>query len=63
MTISELQPISFTINSACAVSGLSRTKIYRLLSERRLRAVKVDGRTLIIAESLHALLKGKEQGQ
>lgn len=63
MTNSDLQPISFTINSACAVSGLSRTKIYRLISDRRLRAVKVDGRTLILAESLHALLKDKEQGQ
>ena len=62
MPISELKPISFTINSACAVSGLSRTKIYRLLSDQRLRAVKVDGRTLILAESLPALLKGKEQG-
>lgn len=49
-------PISFSIKGACAATGLSRTKIYALIADGRLRAVKIDGRTLIPADSLRALI-------
>jgi excisionase family DNA binding protein len=51
--------LAYSIKEACQVSSLGRTTIYNHIAENRLRAVRVGGRTLIPAESLHALVNGK----
>lgn len=49
----------YTIREACRVSTLGRATIYNYISAGRLRVVRVGGRTLILAESLHALISGE----
>jgi excisionase family DNA binding protein len=51
------EKFAFRINEAVAVSGLSRSTLYKLLSAEKLRAVKVGGRRLILREDLLALLQ------
>ncbi|MDJ0391360.1 helix-turn-helix domain-containing protein [Roseomonas sp. E05] len=53
---SRREPITYTVNDAAAVSGLSRATLYRLAADGRLRLVKVGSRTLVDATSLRALL-------
>jgi len=43
------EPLAYSINEACRVSSLGRTRIYRLISEGRLEAKKVGKRTRIPA--------------
>jgi len=50
------EKLALRIKEAVAVSGLSRSTIYKLVSEKKLRAVKVGGRRLILREDLQALL-------
>jgi excisionase family DNA binding protein len=52
-------PLSYTLDDAAAVSGLSRSTLYRHGAAGRLRLVKVGGRTLVCAASLRALLKAE----
>ncbi len=49
-------PLSYTLNDAVAVSGLSRATLYRHGKAGRLRLVKVGGRTLVDAASLRVLV-------
>ena len=55
----DLPKIAYSIKEACRASSLGRTTIYNHISAGRLRAVRVGGRTIIPAESLHALIAGK----
>lgn len=48
--------LAFSIREACEASSLGRTTIYKHIATGRLRAVRVGGRTVIPAESLHALV-------
>jgi excisionase family DNA binding protein len=52
--------IAYSIKEACRASSLGRTTLYAHISANRLRAIRIGGRTVIPAESLHALLAGKE---
>ena len=56
----EPTPVSYTIKGACRASGLGRSTLYTLMAEGRLTKVKVNGRTLITAASLIALINGGE---
>lgn len=47
-----MEIIAHPIPDAAKISGQSRTRIYNLLSEGKLRAVKSGKRTLILAASL-----------
>lgn len=51
--------IAFSIREACQASSLGRTTIYAHIAAGRLRAVRIGGRTVIPAESLHALIAGE----
>jgi excisionase family DNA binding protein len=53
------EKIAYSIREACQASSLGRTTIYNHIAEKRLKAVRVGGRTLIPAESLHALINGE----
>lgn len=46
----------YTIREACRVSTLGRATIYNHINAGRLHVVRVGGRTLIPAESLHKLI-------
>jgi hypothetical protein len=48
--------ISCTIPEACAATGLGRTKIYEEISAGRVQISKVGTRTLIVVDSLVALI-------
>ena len=51
--------LAYSIREACAASSLGKSSIWAMISAGKLRAVRVGGRTLIPAESLHALLGGE----
>jgi len=49
-----------TMKQAMQASGLGHSKIYELINEKRLASTKVDGRRLIVVESLLKLLAPPE---
>lgn len=60
MSISSTSPkLGYSIKEACRASSLGRTTVYAHIAAGRLRAVRIGGRTVIPAESLHALLAGE----
>jgi hypothetical protein len=48
--------LAYRINDAVKLSGLSRSSIYKLIGEGKLRSVLVAGRRLIPADALRSLL-------
>lgn len=54
---SDLQPLTYSVNDAAAVSSLGRTRLYELIKDGTLEIVKVGSRPLIKATSLHRLLE------
>jgi excisionase family DNA binding protein len=52
-------PLAYGIEDAVKASGLSRSTLYDLIGEGKLRSVKVAGRRLIPAEALRQLLQGE----
>lgn len=48
--------IAYSIKEACETSSLSRTTLYKHIRNKRLRVVRVGGRTVIPADSLYALV-------
>jgi len=51
--------LAYSVKEAVIASSLGRTKIYELISSGELKATRVGGRTLILAESLRALISGE----
>ena len=49
-------PILYTINDATTASGLARSRLYALMGEGLISAVKAGRRTLIKADSLNAYI-------
>jgi hypothetical protein len=47
-----LTPLLVPVKQACAVIGRSQSALYELIGGGKIRAVKSDGRTLIVVESL-----------
>lgn len=50
-------PIAYRMDDAARVSGLSRSKLYEMIGDGTLTAVKVGGRRLIRASDLAALFE------
>jgi excisionase family DNA binding protein len=50
------EPLAYSINEACRVSSLGRTRLYELIAEGQLEARRIGKRTLIPAESLRRLI-------
>ena len=50
-----LQKVAYSMEEAAWSLGVSRTKLYRLVSEGRLPCVKIDGNTLLRVQDLQAL--------
>ena len=51
--------LAYSIREACDASSLGKTTLYSHIANGRLRAVRIGGRTVIPAESLHALINGE----
>ena len=51
--------ITYTIPDAQRISGIGRTKLFELIKGGKLRVNRVTGRTLIVGDSLRALLNGE----
>jgi hypothetical protein len=58
-TTTNFEPLAYSINEACRVSSLGRTRIYQLIGEKRLQVRKIGKRTIIPAASLRALIDGQ----
>jgi hypothetical protein len=54
----ELPPILVSIPHAAAMIGRGVNAIYDLIGGGKIRAVKSDGRTLVVVESLHQYADG-----
>jgi excisionase family DNA binding protein len=50
-----LKPITVTVPTALAVTGLGRTKFYELVKEGRIRTIAIGRRTLVIFADLEKL--------
>jgi excisionase family DNA binding protein len=53
------QRLSCTIDEACEVTGLGRTKLYELIGDGRLVTTTVGRRRLVLVRSLLSLLEGR----
>ena len=49
-------PLAYSIQDACRVSSIGRTRLYALIKEKKIEARKVGKRTLIPAASLQRLI-------
>ena len=50
------QRLTCTIDDACEVTGLGRTKLYELIAARRIATTTIGRRRLVVVRSLLALL-------
>jgi excisionase family DNA binding protein len=48
--------LAYSIAEACAVAGIRRTTLYKEIRSGDLRAVKIGGRTVILADDLRRWL-------
>ena len=49
--------LAVTIDDACEITGLGRTKIYELIRDQKLKAVAIGRRRLVLMESIETLLR------
>ena len=54
-----LPKLAYSIKEACQASSLGKTTIYARIAAGHLKVVRIGGRTVIPAESLHALINGE----
>jgi excisionase family DNA binding protein len=54
-----VQRVTCTINEACEVTGLGRTKLYELIGDGHLATATVGRRRLVVVRSLLSLLEPK----
>ncbi|MDT8333361.1 helix-turn-helix domain-containing protein [Roseomonas gilardii] len=52
----EYEPYSVTVKQAREMTGLGNTTVYALIRDGRLKSVKLGKRTLILTDSIKALL-------
>jgi hypothetical protein len=51
-TVIEMTPILVPVKQACTIIGRGQSALYELIGAGKIRAVKSDGRTLIVVDSL-----------
>ncbi|MDA1155499.1 MAG: helix-turn-helix domain-containing protein [Proteobacteria bacterium] len=61
MALNQHSPkLAYSIREAMHASSLGKTKMYELINQGKLQAVRIGGRTVIPAESLQALISGDD---
>ena len=53
----KIQPFAYRINDFAKAVGIGRTTTYRLISEGKIRPIKIAGRVLIPADEITRLLR------
>jgi excisionase family DNA binding protein len=53
---STVEKLAYTVPEFCAATGIGRTSTYKLIDERRLKAIKAAGRRLILKSDAQAFL-------
>jgi hypothetical protein len=56
-TVVEMTPLLVPVKQACTIIGRGQSALYELIGSGKIRAVKSDGRTLIVVESLYEYAK------
>ena len=56
-TVPFVHKLTFTINEACEMTGLGRTKLYELIGDGHLATTTVGRRRLVVVRSLLSLLE------
>jgi hypothetical protein len=51
-TVVEMTPLLVPVKQACTIIGRGQSALYELIGAQKIRAVKSDGRTLVVVESL-----------
>jgi excisionase family DNA binding protein len=52
-----LEPLTVTVQEARRLTGLGNTTIYKLIGQGKLRTTKIGARTLVIYQSIKALIE------
>ncbi len=55
--LNHMEKMAYRIPEAVQVTGIGRSKLYELIQQGSLKAIKVGGRTLITRAELEALLQ------
>jgi excisionase family DNA binding protein len=59
MALNQNSPkLAYSIREAMHASSLGKTKMYELINQGKLQAIRIGGRTVIPADSLQALVSG-----
>lgn len=59
----DLKPITVTVPTALAITGLGRTKFYELVKAGRIRTVSIGRRTLVIFSDLEKMAEAGMGGR
>lgn len=59
----QVAPITVRIPDACRMIGIGRSKMYELIQEGRIETVKLGTSTLVMVDSITALIAGIRQDQ
>lgn len=51
-----MEPVTLTIPDACKAIGLSRSSVYELIGEGKLKKVTIAGRSLVTVASIKSLV-------
>lgn len=59
MSLSECPAkLGFSVKEAAVATSISRSTLYALMAEGRIKSVSIGGRKVIPATALHALIEG-----
>jgi excisionase family DNA binding protein len=55
----DIEPLAHTIKNTCRLLSISRSTLYLMASQGKLRLIKVSGRTLVPAAEIARLIGGE----
>lgn len=55
-----MEPLALSVEGACAAIGVKRATLYKLISSKQLKSVKLKGRRLILVSAIRVYLEGLE---
>ena len=50
------QRLAYRVSDTCHAGGFGKSTLYKLAAEGRLELIRIRGRTLVTADSLHRLI-------
>lgn len=59
----DAEPIAVRVGDAARMTGLCRSKIFRLIASGEIEAVKVGKARIVFVDSLNAFLRGRAEAQ